>query len=93
MRIVGDKVFWETHQIGEIAPAAAGDEYLFAGALGMLENGDPASALPCFNGTHQAGGASAEDNCIKFLDHLLTVAEGDGPPDSTMKTALPKTAE
>ena len=93
MRIGGDKVFWEAHQIGKVAAAAAGDEDLVAGALGMFKNGNPASTLPCFNGTHQASGASAEDNCIKFLDHLLTVAEGDGSPDSTMKTALPRTAE
>ena len=48
-------------KIREIAASAAGDKDFFAGARSAFEEGNPLSTLPCFNGAHQASGASAEN--------------------------------
>jgi hypothetical protein len=59
--------------IGEVAAAAAGDENLFAQAVGMLEDADAPSSLARFNGAHQAGGTSAKDQSIETIDHFKTI--------------------
>jgi hypothetical protein len=35
----------------------------------MLEDGDAASALAGFNGTHQACRAAAENHCVEMMGH------------------------
>ena len=47
--------------VGEVAASAAGDEDLFADAVGVLEDTDAASALACLDGAYESCGASAED--------------------------------
>src|ERR1700730_15923794 len=58
--IRGDEVFGAAMKIGEIAAAAAGDEDFFACTRGTFEDGHASTALPCFNGAHQACGTGAE---------------------------------
>jgi hypothetical protein len=54
-------------QVGKVAAPAAGDQNLFADALGPLQHGHAASALAGFNGAHQAGRAAAENDYIETL--------------------------
>jgi hypothetical protein len=56
-------------KVGEIAAAAAGNKDFLSQAIGAFEHGDAASALAGFDGAHQAGRASAEDECIEGLGH------------------------
>jgi hypothetical protein len=57
-------------KIREIAAAAARDEDFFACARGTLEDGNAPTALPRFNGAHQACGTSAENYRIIVVSHL-----------------------
>jgi hypothetical protein len=68
--IRGKKIFRTAMNVGEVAAAAAGDENLFAQAVGALEDGDAASTFAGFDGAHKAGGASAKDQCIETMNHL-----------------------
>jgi hypothetical protein len=61
MRIRGEKVFRRAVNVGEIAPATAGDKDFFADAVGMFEDGDAAAAFAGFDGAKKASGASAEN--------------------------------
>jgi hypothetical protein len=56
-------------EVGEVAAASAGDEDFLAETVGMLEDGDAASALAGFNGTHQACRAAAENHCVEMMGH------------------------
>ena len=47
--------------IGEVASAAAGDEDLLARAVGVLDDGDAASAFTSLRRAHQPGGAAAKN--------------------------------
>src|ERR1019366_6360391 len=67
VRISGEEVVGPAAQIGEIATPAAGDEDLFANAIGVLQHGDPAATLAGFEGTHQSGCAAAENNHVEGL--------------------------
>ena len=60
-------------EIGEIAAAAAGDEDLFAGPRGALEDGDAAAAFSGFDGAQQAGGSRAENQCIVLVVHFVKI--------------------
>ena len=64
-------------QVGEVAASAAGDQDLFADALSALQHGHAASALAGFNGTHQPGGAGAENDYIELKLHGRLVAQRD----------------
>jgi hypothetical protein len=68
--IRGDEVFGAAMKIREIAAAAAGDKDFFACTRGTLEDGHAPTALPCFNGAHQACGTSAENYGIIIVSHL-----------------------
>ena len=59
-------------QIGEIATPAAGDEDLFADAIGVLQHGDPAATFAGFDGAHQAGGPAAENDYVEGLLDQVT---------------------
>ena len=67
VRIRRNKIFRAAMEIGEVAAAPAGDEYLFAGALGSFEDGNAASAFTSFNGAHKAGGPGAENQYVKIM--------------------------
>jgi hypothetical protein len=56
-------------QVGKVAAPAAGDEYLFADALGLLQHGDAASAFAGFNGAHKARCPGAENDDIELKLH------------------------
>jgi hypothetical protein len=59
-------------QIGEIATPAAGDEDLFADAIGVLQHGDPAATFAGFDGAHQSGGPAAENDYVESLFDQVT---------------------
>ena len=61
VRIGGKEIFGCGVNVGEIAAAAAGDENLFADAVGMFDHSDAAAAFAGFDGTEKACGAGAED--------------------------------
>jgi hypothetical protein len=56
-------------EIGKVAAPAAGNQNLFAEALGPLQHGHAPSALAGFNGAHQAGRAAAENDYIELESH------------------------
>ena len=68
VRILGDEIFRLAMNIGEVAAATTGNEYLLTDALSALQHRDPASALAGFDGAHQAGRACAQNNHIEILD-------------------------
>ena len=61
VRIRGEEIFRLAMDIGEIASAAAGDEDFLAGAIGVLDHRDAASAFAGLDRAHQPGGAAAEN--------------------------------
>src|SRR4051794_7142840 len=67
MRIIGEKIFWLAIEIGEVAPPAAGDQYLLADPLRALEHQHATAALARLDGTNEPSGAGAEHNDIKLL--------------------------
>ena len=52
-------------EVGEVAAAAAGDENFFAETVGVVEDGDAASALAGLDGAHEARSAAAENECVE----------------------------
>jgi hypothetical protein len=70
MRIRRQKILGLAVDVREVAAPAAGDENLFAQTVGVLENGDAASAFARFDGAHQASCASAENQCIEVMGHV-----------------------
>jgi hypothetical protein len=50
--------------VGEVAPAAAGDEDLFADAFGVIEHQDAAATLTGGDGGHEPRCTGAEDEGI-----------------------------
>jgi hypothetical protein len=56
-------------QVGEVAAAAAGDQNLPADSIRALQHEDTPTALAGFDGTHQAGGTSSENDDVEFLIH------------------------
>ena len=65
VRVGGEEVFGAGADVGEVAAAAAGDEDLVAGLVGVVEEEDAAAAAAGFEGGHQAGGAGAEDDDVE----------------------------
>jgi len=59
VRIGAEEVFGLGAEVGEVAAAAAGDEDLFAGAVGVVEEEDAASSFAGLDGGHEACGACA----------------------------------
>lgn len=56
-------------QVREIAPAAARDQYLFANAIRMLQDGYPPATLTRLDSTHQSRGSGPNHQDIKCLSH------------------------
>jgi len=59
-----EEVFGSGVQVGEVAAAAAGDEDLAAGSVGVVEQDDAAGAARGREGAHEAGGTGAEDEDV-----------------------------
>ncbi len=56
-----------TMQVGEVATPAAGDEDLLADALGALQHGHATPAFAGFDGAHQPGSATAQNDYVERL--------------------------
>jgi hypothetical protein len=59
VRIRGIKILRAAMEISEIATASAGDQDLFACAIGALQDYDAPTARTGLNRAHQAGGSGA----------------------------------
>ena len=67
VRVFGEEIFRAAVDVGEIAPAASGDEDLLADALCVIQQDDPAAAAACFDCAHHSGGTGAQDYDINLL--------------------------
>src|SRR4051812_42891276 len=72
VRIFGNEMLWAGVQIGEVAPAAAGNEYFFADALSAFKNNDALATQAGLHRIHQTRGASAKNNCVIACDAAHT---------------------
>ena len=73
MWIRGNEVVGARVQVGEVAPAAAGDSDLFANPVGVLKHNYFAPALGGFNSAEQTSSACADYDDI-FLLHVQSVS-------------------
>lgn len=64
VRVFGEEVFGAGVEVGEVAPASAGDEDFLAGEVCVVEQGDAAAATSGFDGAHQTGGACSDDEDV-----------------------------
>src|SRR4051812_43172489 len=71
MWISGDEVLRAAMQVGEVATPAAGDQNLFADALGVLQHRHVPTALARFDSAHQTGRTAAENQHIQVALHRL----------------------
>ena len=62
----------------KIAAPATGNQDFFPDPVGVFHDSHAASMAPSFDGTHHAGGARPENNCIKLLDHVRPDIAGAG---------------
>jgi hypothetical protein len=76
--IRGEKIFWCGVNVGEIAAAAAGDEYFLAGAVRKFDDSHAAAAFGRFDGAEEAGRASAEDENVEGTGQRGLTIESDG---------------
>ena len=53
-------------EVGKVAPSSTGNEYFLSDAVGALQHRYSLAALTGFDGTHEPGGARAENNHIKI---------------------------
>lgn len=74
VRVGGEEIFWTGVNVGKVAAASAGDENLFACAVGEVEDEDTAVAAAGFDGGHEACGTGAEDEYINF-SHKVIVSD------------------
>jgi hypothetical protein len=56
-------------EVCEIATASAGDQDLFARAIGAFKDCDAPAAFACFDRAHQASRPGAQYYRIEFVDH------------------------
>jgi len=66
VRIGREEIIRCAVKVGEIAASTAGNEDFLAETVGALEDGNAATALPCFDSAEQTGGAGTEDDGIEF---------------------------
>jgi hypothetical protein len=69
-----EKIIGAAMDVREIAAAAAGDEDFLADAVSAFEDGDAASSFSGLGRAEEAGGASAEDQSVKFVGWLRQAA-------------------
>ena len=67
VRIRREKSIRGAVEVGEIAAASAGDEYLFADLVGMIEDQDAAASLTRRDGGHESRGAGTEDEHVTMF--------------------------
>ena len=78
VRISGDKVFRLIMKVGEIAPATAGYQNLFADAPGAFEHRHAPAPLPRLDGAHEPRRTAAENNYVKVVCHDQRLPRVDG---------------
>ena len=69
VRIRGIEIFRPAMKVGEIAAASAGDEDLFADAIGAFQDRHAPAAFAGLDRAHQPGGSRAQNDRIEFVDH------------------------
>src|SRR5690349_21794980 len=67
MRVGGDEIIRTAVQVGKVAAAASGDQDFLADTLRPLQHGHASPAPSGFNGAHQAGCSTAENDYVKTL--------------------------
>ena len=72
-------------EIREIAAAATGDKNFLPQPLGMFEDGYPPPTLARFDGTHQPGGAAAENQSVVFMDQFVDQEVPDRKAERLLK--------
>jgi hypothetical protein len=78
MWIRRNEIFRASVQVGEIAPAAAGDQNFLADVIRVFEDQDASSAFAGFDGTHQAGCTGSQNDGVVCLIHAGTSLAGRG---------------
>ena len=73
MRIGGQEPLWLAVQIGEVAPAAAGNQDLLTGLARMVQHHHAPAAPTGGECAHQASGAGAQDYDVGALHHGAAV--------------------
>jgi len=53
-------------QVGEVAAASPGDQYLLPDLLGVFEHGHTPAPFARLDGAHKTGGPGAEDDGVKL---------------------------
>jgi len=66
VRIGREEIVGRAMNVGEIAATSSGDKDFLAEAVGALQDGDAAAALPGFNGAEKTSGAGAENDGVEF---------------------------
>src|SRR5262249_10821899 len=69
MRIGGDEIFRLAVQVSEVASPTSGNQDLFANAPGTFEHSNALFAFSGFDGAHEAGCSTTENDDIKFVRH------------------------
>jgi hypothetical protein len=62
--VCGEEIVGARVEVGEVAAASAGDEDLFADAVGVVEDEGASAASAGFDGAHESGGSGAEDDYV-----------------------------
>jgi hypothetical protein len=75
VRVRGKEVFRLAMKVGEIAPAAAGDQDLFADAIRVFEDSDAAAAFSGFDGAQQSRCPATKN---KHIESAIHGWNGDG---------------
>jgi hypothetical protein len=69
MRVRRVEILRPAMEVCEIATASAGDQDLFARAIGAFKDCDAPAAFACFDRAHQASRPGAQYYRIEFVDH------------------------
>jgi hypothetical protein len=75
MRVRGEKVFWLTMKVGEIAASAAGDQNFLPQPVRMFQHRNAPAAPARFDGAHQSRRATAKNECIEGMGHGRQIQE------------------
>ena len=77
IRIGGNKARRFAMQVGEVTTATTRHEYLLADLVRAFEHDDAAATIPSRDGTHESGGATANNDDVEIV-HGRNIAGGIG---------------
>ena len=86
--VCGEEVFRPAMQVGEIAPASAGDQDFLADAVGALQHRDTAPAFAGFYGAEQTRGPCAKNQSVKLM-HQGKLSSDRGRPFAGFRCGSP----